>query len=535
MMYAIQNCMTEWSYSSHKSYKNPFNDVELDVVITDSEGEEKIVPAFWTGENVWRVRYASKKVGIHQYRTLCSDTANSSLHGQEGVLEVKPYEGDNPLLKHGPLRVSENHRYFEHRDGTPFFWLGDTWWMGLCKRLQWPGDFQLLTADRVNKGFTVIQIVAGLYPDMPPFDPRGANEAGFPWEENYSRINPNYFDMADLRINWLVQSGLIPCIVGCWGYFIDFAGAEVMKKHWRYLLARYGAFPVVWCMAGEATMLYYLSEARGNQTKLQEAIAKARADWTEVTRYLRSIDPYHHPITLHPSNSARDMVDDPSLIDFDMLQTGHGGQDSMPNTVSRVLDSIAQTPTMPVLNGEVCYEGILGQSWQNIQRFAFWACVLSGAAGHTYGANGIWQVNTREKPFGSSPHGMSWGETPWDEAYQLAGSAQMGVGKRLLERYRWWEFEQHPEWAEPHATPENYRLTYAAGIPRSVRFFYLPTHSALSFVKEIEKDISYRAFYIDPGNGNEVALGKVIPDEKGEWQPPKPPIFSDWVLVMENN
>jgi len=534
-MYAIQNCMTEWSYSSHKIYKNPFNDVELNIVVTDSEGKENIVPAFWAGGNVWRVRYASEKVGTHRYRTLCSDTENSSLHGQEGVLEVTPYEGDNPLLKHGHLRISENRRYFEHLDGTPFFWLGDTWWMGLCKRLRWPGDFQLLTADRVSKGFTVIQIVAGLYPDMPAFDPRGANEAGYPWKEDYSRINPNYFDMADLRINWLVQSGLVPCIVGCWGYFIDFAGVEVMKKHWRYLLARYGAFPVVWCMAGEATMLYYLSEAHSSQTKRQAAIAKARADWTEVTRYLRSIDPYHHPITLHPNDCARNMVDDPSLIDFDMLQTGHGGRDSMPNTVRRVLDSVASIPKMPVINGEVCYEGILGQSWQNIQRFAFWACVLSGAAGHTYGANGIWQVNTQEKPFGPSPHGMSWGDTPWDEAYKLAGSAQLGVGKRLLERYRWWEFERHPEWAEPHATPENYRLAYAAGIPRSVRFFFLPTHSALTFVKEIENDVSYRAFYVDPRNSKEVNLGKVIPDEEGKWQPPRPPIFSDWILVMESN
>jgi hypothetical protein len=41
----------------------------------------------------------------------------------------------------------------------------------------------MLAEDRKRKGFNVVQIVAGLYPDMHPFDPRGANEAGFPWEE----------------------------------------------------------------------------------------------------------------------------------------------------------------------------------------------------------------------------------------------------------------------------------------------------------------------------------------------------------------
>jgi len=529
MKYAVQNCMTEWAYSSGKRYSDPFNEVELDVVFVDPDGIEAKVPAFWAGEQTWRIRYASRKVGTHRYRTVCSDASNTALHGQEGILEVTPYEGDNPLLLHGRLRVAENRGHLEHQDSTPFFWLADTWWMGLVKRLRWPGDFQLLTADRVNKGFTVIQIVAGLYPDMPPFDPRGANEAGFPWQDNYCCINPAYFDMADLRIHWLVQSGLVPCIVGCWGYYINFAGVEVMKKHWRYLLARYGAFPVVWCLAGEAVMPYYLASAE----ERAELIAKAGADWMEVTRYLREIDPFHHPITIHPTDCAHNMVDDASMLDIDMLHTGHGDRDSMPNTVRLVIESVARQPKMPVINSEVCYEGIIGQSWQNIQRFAFWACMLSGAAGHTYGANGIWQINTRQKPFGPSPHGMSWGDTPWEDAYQLPGSTQVGVGKRLLERYQWWQFEPHPEWVHPHATPENYLAPYAAGIPKEIRILFLPTHSALSEVKGVEPDTPYQALYFDPRNGNEISLGDVTPDEEGNWQPPRPPIFQDWILVLE--
>jgi hypothetical protein len=165
-------------------------------------------------------------------------------------MEVSPYAGDNRLFKHGPLRIDNARRHFEHADGTPFFWLGDTWWMGLCSRLRWPDDFQTLTADRLQKGFTAIQIIAGLYPDMPAFDPRGANEAGFPWEANYTRINPAYFEMADVRIRYLIDSGLVPCIVACWGYFLPLMGVSKVKQHWRYLIARWGAYPVVWCLAG---------------------------------------------------------------------------------------------------------------------------------------------------------------------------------------------------------------------------------------------------------------------------------------------
>ena len=92
-----------------------------------------------------------------------------------------------PLFQHGPLRTSSDKRHFEHDDGTPFFWLGDTWWFGLCKRFGWPEDFKALTADRVKKGFTVVQITSGLNPEATgggtsPFDPRSMNEAGYAWE-----------------------------------------------------------------------------------------------------------------------------------------------------------------------------------------------------------------------------------------------------------------------------------------------------------------------------------------------------------------
>ena len=129
--------------------------------------------------------------------------------------------------------------------------------MGFTRRPIWPDEFQLLAADRVAKGYSVIQIVAGLYPDMPAYDERGFNEAGHPWEPDYARLNPAYFDMADLRVQHLVRSGLVPCIVGCWAYHLPWLGMDKMKLHWRNLVARWGAYPVVWCLAGEGAMPYY--------------------------------------------------------------------------------------------------------------------------------------------------------------------------------------------------------------------------------------------------------------------------------------
>ena len=363
---ATTGTATEWSYSSGKQYSDPFNQVDVDVIVTTPQGHEERVPAFWAGGSIWRVRYAPPAPGTYRLRSVCSDTANKDLHNVTSVLNAEAYTGENPHYKNGVLKVAQDRRHFEYANGTPFFWLGDTWWMGLCKRLRWPDDFETLTADRVQKGFTVVQIVAGLYPDMEPYDPRGANEAGYPWEPDFARINPAYFDMADVRIQYLADHGLAACIVGFWGYFIPRMGMAKVKQHWRYLVARWGAYPVFWCLAGEGTMPYYLSK-----TKEQDAETQKQG-LTELARYVRTIDAHHHPITIHPSSSARLCVTDPSLLDFDMLQTGHNDRQSVPNTIEKVQASLAASPQMPVLIGEVCYEGIQEASRQEVQRFMFW-------------------------------------------------------------------------------------------------------------------------------------------------------------------
>ena len=441
--------MVELTFNAARAYADPFNQVTLDAVFRDPQGKELRVPAFWAGSNVWKVRYASPVTGTHRFRSECSEAGDAGLHGVGGRVEIKPYRGANPLYTHGPLRVASNHRYVEHADGTPFFWLGDTWWMGLCHRLHWPDEFKQLAADRKAKGFNVIQIVAGLYPDMPPFDARGANEAGFPWQTNYSSIRPEYFDAADERFRHLVAQGFTPCIVGAWGYFIPWMGVEKAKQHWRYLVARYGAMPVVWCVAGEANLPYYLAKGFPYDDRAQVK------SWTEVTRYLRATDPFHRLITIHPTGigrlSARNATDDISLLDIDLLQTPHGQSETVPPTVRTVRESYADKPILPVINGEASYEMLMDKIPADWPRAMFWVCMLNGAAGHTYGANGIWQCNRPGQPHGPSPNGaaggVGYGKITWEEAMNLAGSRQVALGKKLLAQYPWHRFTPHPEWA----------------------------------------------------------------------------------------
>lgn len=547
----MRNNVVEWSYTSTKKHADPFNEVELSAIITLPGGEERILPAFWSGDDTWTLRYSSNMTGRHSFRTVCSDNSDMGLHCREGAIEVTEYDGVNPLMVHGGLKVTDDGRHFAHLDGKPFFWLGDTWWMSLCKRLEWPDEFKRLAEDRVKKGFSVIQVVAGLYPDMPPFDERGANEAGYPWDKDFKTINPSYFDMADIRITWLVRCGLVPCIVACWGYFLEFAGPDTLKKHWRYLIARYGAYPVVWCLAGEALMPFYghygwpedknrrYVEMRVEGERRKEYMEWAREGWSGIAEYVRSTDPYKRLLTVHPIDFGHKMVESPSLIDFDMLQPGHEEWKTMEHMGDMMDEAVNRSPAMPVINSETCYEGILAINGANIQRHAFWTCMLSGAAGHTYGANGIWQVNRKNAYYGKSPVGTSWGNTPWDEAMDLPGSKQTGLGKSFLERYRWWEFEPRPDWAEPHACKGNRLSVYAAGIPGEVRVYYIPvcfSGYASSFkLTNLEKDIIYRAYIFEPSTGYEYDLGNVEAQEDGTWRAPGDflPVRADLVLVLE--
>jgi len=445
------NVMVEVVFNAGRAYEDPFNQVTLDVVFSDPGGAALRVPAFWAGGNVWKARYASSVAGTHRFRSECSETRDQGLHRVAGEVEVVPYTGDNPLYRHGPLGVAPGGRYLEHRDHTPFFWLGDTWWMGLCHRLRWPAEFRTLAADRKEKGFTVVQIVAGLYPDMPPFDPRGANEVGYPWETNYARIRPEYFDAADQRLGYLVDQGLTPCLVGAWGYFLPWMGVEKMKAHWRYLLARYGAWPVVWCVAGEANLPWYLAP------KFPYDDREQARDWTAVARYVRGTDPFHRLVTIHPTAinfyTARHAVDDPALLDFDLLQTPHGRREAVPVALGAVRGSYAAQPLMPVIDGEASYEMLGDNLPTEWTRRMFWLCLMNGAAGHTYGANGIWQCNRAGEPHGKSPHGGSYGQIPWDEAMRLPGSRQMGLAKAFLLQYPWHRFTPHPEWVGSPAQP----------------------------------------------------------------------------------
>lgn len=542
---APMNSIAELQFSSQVSGERAFQELELDCVFTTAGGGEFVVPGFWAGGSDWRVRFSSPTVGSYPFRTRSVDPA---LDGLEGVIDVTPYGGDNKLLRHGAVGVSLDGRRFQHADGTPFLWVGDTWWYAFVTRLGWPDEFQGLTRDRVEKGYSVVQLVAGLYPEMKAFDSRGDGDRGWPWTADFGAVNPAWWDAADQRVEWLVASELMPCVVGAWGYYLLWTGVEKMKKHWRYVVARWGAHPVIWCLGGETRLPWYDDIF----TERCDGISRELSGgWAEVSDYVRQIDPNGRLITAHPSPgdgswSTTDVFfGDRSKCDFVMLQTGHWDKQSFKPSLDTLEREMALEPPLPVLNGEVCYEGILSSNWQETQRFLFWSNMLSGAAGHTYGAQGIWAFEVSA--------GSAWGDTIWKDAAEYAGGRHVGLGAQILRKLPWSKLSRQPTWITPHANGEDRCLPFAAGIPGQLRLFYFPGFAILRVpdgagvsltyehvvLRELEPAVTYTASFVNPRSGESFDSWEVRGDANGDYELPvtsfitSMPSLDDWLLILD--
>lgn len=108
-------------------FANPFDPDEIDIMATFTapSGKQWKVPAFynqtfWSGFNV---RFSPNEKGIWNYAIHIKDKDGEVTSDNRSFTAV-------PSAYHGAIRVSQNKRYLEYDDGTPFFGVG-LWYNGM--------------------------------------------------------------------------------------------------------------------------------------------------------------------------------------------------------------------------------------------------------------------------------------------------------------------------------------------------------------------------------------------------------------------
>ena len=217
-----------------------------------------------------------------------------------------------------------------------------------------------------------------------------------------------------------------------------------------------------------------------------DALAEQADGWTEMSHYVRSIDPFHSLVTTHPaaignvdveSKGWRDPAAEPPAVGQRARRAVRRRPSSTSTCSSAAISGSSSSSRRSTWSrphraaaGHAARQrrgqlrGIAGSCWQEQQRFQFWTCMLDGGAGYSYGAAGLWVFwnRTTFSKGGDSEFMEDAGGGPWEDVMHLPGSAQVGIGKRILERFPWWRFERIHE---PRAVDLGRASSFGAGIP----------------------------------------------------------------------
>jgi len=514
----------ELTLTSSVSRSNPYAEIELDAEFTSPSGRTVRQGGFWDGGRTWKIRFAPAELGKWRWRTLCTDTKDNGLHGVSGTFDCVKNSGSTDLDRHGEVRISADKRHFEHADGTPFFWLGDTHWMmfdtermdacnhpvhngGACP---YGGQFQHLAAERKADGFTVYQT----YPNFCP---------NWFTDNRSDMIDPQRFQQVfDPMMEHLASQGFVVAL-GLGHYTATVHYPEIDICRWaRYIGARYGAFPVVWITCQEMNS----PAMQGGKESNRQAV------WEKAAAELARVNGMDRP------HSAHQWVLEPGVRpvwhlqwhNWFALQGGHAGSGLTPQ--KRYKAYFDCVPARPVLETEAMYEcvdcgGIAGTD--DVRRSA-WRAVLCGSCGYTYGAAGIWALK-------KSPEDQAWSVynrkiSAWYSGLNLPGAKQMKVLGDFFRSIPWTRLE--PRFGDPAFCrwnePENCVLATAGN---ELYFAYCHGKTASGELRGLDPDDKYSAEWFDPRTGVIRPVCASFQPEKGRWSVPERPTETDWLLIVK--
>jgi len=315
----------ELSLTSITTYTNPYVDVSVTATFV-GPSDTKTIPAFWDGGKTWRVRFSPDAVGSWSYSTSSSDSKLK----KSGTFSCVASQ------RHGAIEsMPQTPLHFQHEDGAPFWWFGETNWYlfrtNAAENLTYQTAIEYIDV-RASQGFNYL--TANLL--------AGTNDGGSAFTGGVGvKVNPDYWQDVDLRVQYLAEKGIIAGLVLAWksdGQVMSwnwnhFASQDTRLRYCRYIAARYSAYPVVWTLAGEYNE---------NPTSKPNSVL----DWTALANEVRNNDPHDRMMAIHSTGSVEDLADQ-SWMDFgDYMQ--YSGELHTPMLA-------AMDHAKPVVNAEYSY------------------------------------------------------------------------------------------------------------------------------------------------------------------------------------
>jgi hypothetical protein len=424
------------------------------------------------------------------------------------------------------LTVSENGRFLQYDNGTPFFYLGDTAWELFHRLNREQADAYL--DNRVKKGFTVIQaVILAQLNGLDEPNPYGALPLK---DKDPQKPNEAYFQHVDYIVRQANKFGLVIGMLPTWGKYWSFNNPEQVifteenaRAYGKFLGERYKNNSIIWILGGDHNI------HTEKERKIIEAMALG----------LRAGDGGKHLITFHPRGPglSSDYLHDAEWLDFNMFQSSHGGYDH-DNGIFAEHD-YALKPPKPTLDGEPRYETIpvgfyfAGMNPQDrfddydCRQAAYWS-LLAGSCGHTYGHNSIWQMYAP----GRQP--VISAAIPWNTALDHPGAFQMGLVRKLFESRPYQKLVPKQSMIKAGPTTGGAKIRATLADDGSFAFIYSPRGQQFTIDKGVIKGKRVCEIWFDPRYG--ISYKIHTGDTKGfqTYTPPSNGRGNDWILIIEN-
>ena len=422
------------------------------------------------------------------------------------------------------LTVSDNGRYLQQGDGTPFFYLGDTAWE-LFHRLD-SAEADKYFADRARKGFTVIQAV--VLAQLGGLTIPNAN-GDLPFhDQNMQKPNGAYFGHIDLLVDLAASHGLTIGMLPTWGsYWSTINGkqkifdVENARVFGAFLGERYQDDFIIWIMGGDENI----------NNEEERLIIEAMVEG------IKNHD-QENLMTFHPRGPGRssDYFHQTDWLDFNMYQSSHAGHHHDNGLFAE--HDLALQPTKPTLDSEPRYELIPAGFYfkgnnqldlftdDDARQAAYWS-VLAGACGHTYGHNSIWQMYDRDK------QPIIGAKIPWYEAIHHPGSLQMKHLRTLFEARPFHQLHPNQQMIKSNA-PEMQKVRAALATDASFALIYTPDGSPFTIDQSVIKATKLKSIWYDPryGVSHPIHTGNTFAIQT--YTPPTQGIGQDWILILED-